>query len=66
LAWLLARTDLPGKAVIVFMFWVAFFLPTLPVVLGWILLLDPDFGIINRFPTWLLALRESPFNIYSF
>src|SRR5690606_19702266 len=38
IAWLMARTDLPGKGWFELAFWVAFFLPTLPMTLGYILL----------------------------
>ena len=48
IAWLLARTDIPGRYWLEFGFWVAFFLPSLTSTLGWILLLDPDYGLINR------------------
>src|SRR5207244_5228996 len=47
IAWLLARTDLPGRRTLEFAFWAAFFLPTLTVTLSWILLLDPEYGLIN-------------------
>jgi ABC-type sugar transport system permease subunit len=47
IAWLIARTDLPGRNLIEFGFWAAFFLPTLTVTLSWILLLDPDYGLVN-------------------
>ncbi len=66
LAWLLARTDIPMRGWLEFMFWISFFLPALPVTMGWILLLDPKFGLLNQ---WLLRLpfiHEPPFNIYSF
>ena len=66
IAWLLSRTDLPGRHRIEFAFWAAFFLPSLTVTLSWILLLDPDYGLIN---TWLASfpwLPIKPFNIYSF
>jgi iron(III) transport system permease protein len=65
IAWLLARTDLPGRSFIEIGFWAAFFLPSLTVTLSWILLLDPDYGMIN---TWLARLPfvGKPFNIYSF
>src|SRR5437773_6463122 len=66
IAWLLARTDLPGRRWIEFAFWAAFFLPTLTVTLGWILLLDPEYGLVN---TWLARLPfvgKGPFDIYSF
>jgi iron(III) transport system permease protein len=66
IAWILARTDLPGRSWIEFAFWAAFFLPTFTVTLSWILLLDPEYGLIN---TWIAALPfvgAGPFNIYSF
>ena len=66
LAWLLARTDIPLSGPLEFMFWLSFFLPALPVTMGWILLLDPNFGLVNQ---WLLKLpfiSEPPLNIYSF
>ena len=47
LAWVLARTDVPGARSLEFLFWIAYFLPTLPVAMGWILLLDPDHGLLN-------------------
>ena len=66
IAWLLARTDLPGRSWIEFAFWAAFFLPAFTVTLSWILLLDPEYGLVN---TWIAALpfvKAGPFNIYSF
>lgn len=66
LAWLLARTDLPGKRAFEFLFWLSFFLPPLSITLGWILLLDPEYGIANRFCGWLAGTANGPFNIYSF
>jgi iron(III) transport system permease protein len=41
-------------------------MPTLPVVLGWILLLDPHYGVLNEFLKRALGLSRSPFDIYSF
>ncbi len=66
IAWLVARTDIPGKKLIDNFFWIAFFLPTLPVLLGWIFLFDPDYGVVNALLMSAFDLRESPFNIYSF
>jgi iron(III) transport system permease protein len=64
MAWLIARTDLIGKHVLEFVFWIAFFLPPLPIAMGWILLLDEHFGLINQ---WFLSVfGVSPFSIYSF
>lgn len=66
LAWLVTRTDLPGKRLITICAWVAFFMPTLPIVLGWILLLDPHYGLANELLKRGFGLTASPFNIYSF
>lgn len=66
LAWLLARTDIPGKGWLEFMFWLSFFLPSLSVTLGWILVLDPDYGVANQLWKWLFNSPQGPFNIYSF
>jgi iron(III) transport system permease protein len=66
LAWLIARTDLPGAGWVNFLLWIAFFIPSLGVTLGWILLLDPSYGLVNQ---WLLQtglFRTPPLNVYSF
>ena len=63
LAWLLARTNLPGRNWFEFAFWLSFFMPTLTVVLSWILLLDPEYGLINQ---GLIRLGIPAFSIYSF
>jgi iron(III) transport system permease protein len=64
IAWLLARTDLPGRRWMEFGFWAAFFLPPFTVTLSWILLLDPEYGLINTSLATLVGRR--PFDIYSF
>ncbi len=66
LAWLLARTDIPMKRGLEFLFWLSFFLPALPVTLGWILLLDPKYGILNQLLTMLPFVTAPPFDIYSY
>jgi iron(III) transport system permease protein len=65
-AWLMGRTDMPGKGILDFLMWLAFFLPTLPVLMGWILLMDPNFGLINqKFIDWF-GMERGPFDIYTF
>jgi len=63
IAWLLARTDLPGRDWLEFGFWIAFFLPSLAVTQGWILLLDPQYGLLNQL--FLSTVGKTPFDIYS-
>ncbi len=65
LAWLIIRTRLPGRSFIEFGFWVAFFLPALPVTLGWILILDPNYGLLNQALKNLPLVTGPVFNIYS-
>jgi iron(III) transport system permease protein len=66
LAWIIARTDIPVPNSIEFLFWLGYFLPPLPVTMGWILLLDPQRGLVNQWLTALPFIKEAPFNIYSF
>lgn len=66
IAWLIARTDIPHGKWLEFAFWLSFFLPTLPVILSWILLIDPNFGIINMLLKKLPFIETSPFSPYSY
>ncbi|HEY7067421.1 MAG TPA: iron ABC transporter permease [Chloroflexota bacterium] len=65
LAWLIIRTRLPARGLIEFAFWVAFFMPALPVTLGWILLLDPKYGLLNQLLQRLPGVSGPPFDVYS-
>src|SRR6266403_4186337 len=65
-AWLIARTDIPLKGTLEFLFWLSFFLPALPQPMGWILLLDPKYGLFNQALEGLGIVKQPLFNIYSF
>ena len=65
-AWVVTRTDTPLKGFIEVTLWLGFFLPLLPMTMGWILLLDPYYGLINKFLMKVFALSQSPFDIYSY
>jgi iron(III) transport system permease protein len=65
-AWLIARTDIPMKGFLEFLFWLSFFLPALPETMGWILLLDPKYGLLNQALIGLGVAAQPWFNIYSF
>ena len=54
-AWLLARARLPGHRFIELTFWFGFVLPVFPMMMGWILLLDANYGLLN------IALEKLPF-----
>ena len=65
-AWVVTRTDTPLKGFIEIALWLGFFLPLLPMTMGWILLLDPHYGLINKFFMSLFGFSEAPFNVYSY
>jgi len=66
-AWLLARTDVPMRRWLEFGFWMAFLIPVLGTTTGWILLLDPMFGLINQALQFIgIGGPDGPFNIYSY
>lgn len=65
IAWCLVRVQIPGKAFIEFALWVAYFLPALPIAVGWILLLHKDYGLVNRALLLLPFVHHPLFNIYS-
>jgi iron(III) transport system permease protein len=65
LAWLIARTDLPGRSWLEFGFWVAVFLPTLTVTLGWIMVFDSFNGLANQLLERLHLVEKGPFDIFS-
>ncbi|HEV8022067.1 MAG TPA: iron ABC transporter permease [Candidatus Lustribacter sp.] len=65
-AFLLIRCNVRARQTIEFLFWTAFFLPTLPMAMAWALLLDPKSGWINRLLQPVLGLQHGPFNIYSY
>jgi iron(III) transport system permease protein len=65
IAWLLARTRIPGGRILEFMFWVSFILPGIPTTIAWISLLDPSLGLINLALKQLPFIDRAPFNIFS-
>ncbi len=66
ISWLLARTNIFFARGFEFLFWVSFFLPNLATTFGWMLLLDPNTGLINTWLKGLPSFGNVSFNIYSF
>lgn len=64
-ACLIARTNMPGGRKLEFLFWIAFFFPSISAVQAWIMLLDPGYGIVNQALAKLPFIEKGPFNIYS-
>ncbi len=63
LAWLVERTDLPGKTIIFTLMSIALLIPGFAVALGWLFLLHPRIGLINQAAMSLFGLAQAPFNI---
>ena len=62
---ILARTRIPFTNHLEFGFWIAFMFPGLSATIGWMLLADPDVGMLNKALTLLPFINEGPFNIFS-
>lgn len=65
IAWLLTRVRIPGARTIEILLWFGFVLPSVPMVLGWILLLDPQYGVLNQAAQHLPFVRGALFSIYT-
>ena len=66
-SWLVTRTDLPYKRTIEVLLWAGILVPSTTQALGWILLLDPHYGLLNEAATTILPfLHSGPFNAYSY
>jgi iron(III) transport system permease protein len=66
LAWAVARTDMPAKAVVRATILGAFITPSYLGAIGWILLAGPNAGWINRVWMALTGGTGALFNVYSF
>ena len=65
LGWLLNRTDLPLRSLFITMLAVTVIMPGLVKAMGWIMLLSPQVGIINKLLMELFRLKAAPFDINS-
>ena len=63
LSWLIARTDLPWKKALEFVFWISFFFLPLPVTRGWILFLTAKFGLLNQSAAEPVDYQRTDFQI---
>lgn len=66
LAWGVTRTDIPGRRPLEWSIMLTFFMPYLPKVMAWILLLSPRSGYINQFLRLFLPIGEQGLNIFSY
>ena len=66
IALILARTRIPFTHGLEYLFWISYVFPGLANTIGWIMLLDPDVGMINKALVALPFIDNAPFNIFSF
>lgn len=64
-AWLVERTDLPGKNLVYALVTIGALVPTFFTSMGWVFLLHPRIGIINKWLMELFNLETAPLNIAS-
>ncbi|MFN0071400.1 MAG: ABC transporter permease [Chloroflexota bacterium] len=65
LAWIVARTDTPGRRFIEVLIWIKFFTPPLPMIVAWILIAGRT-GLLNTALQDLGLIRDPLFNITSY
>ncbi len=66
LAWLCARTDLPGKNLIATLVSISFVVPVLLTSIAYVFLFGRNGGLINQFGVKVLGLQAPLFDVYSF
>lgn len=64
LAWLIGRTDLPGKGFFRTTFVASYMIPPYVGAIAWTQLLNPKVGYLNEWLVSTFGLAEAPFNIY--
>ncbi|HKE64466.1 MAG TPA: ABC transporter permease subunit [Micromonosporaceae bacterium] len=62
---LLARTNMPFSRGLEFCFWIAYIFPPLSSAFGWIYMMDPDYGFLNKLVEYLPFVHHGPFNVFS-
>jgi iron(III) transport system permease protein len=62
-AWLVERTDLPGKSFLYTLMTLGLLMPGFAAAMGWLFLLHPRIGIVNGWVMGWFGLSEAPFNI---
>lgn len=66
LAWLVGRTDLPGKKTYRTLLVASYMIPPYVGAIAWVQLLNPSVGYLNQILKWTFQLQKAPFDIYTF
>jgi iron(III) transport system permease protein len=64
-AWLFARSELPGKALLSTLMTIGLLIPGFASAIGWLFLLHPRIGLVNSWLVAHLGLAQAPLNIAS-
>jgi len=62
-AWLVERTDFPGKTILLTLMTVGLLIPGFAVAMGWLFLLHPRIGIVNQFLQDVFGFADAPLSI---
>lgn len=65
IAWVVERTDAPGRNIFHALSLIAFAVPGLLIAMAWALTLSPNIGWGNKVLQAIFGLKEAPFNIFS-
>lgn len=65
LAWLVGRTNMPGKKVYRTLLVSSYMIPPYVGAIAWVQLLNPSVGYLNEIFKWLFGLQTAPFDIYT-
>jgi iron(III) transport system permease protein len=66
LAWIIARTDTPGRTALEVLITLPFFIPPILTAMAWGMLGNPQVGTLNLAFKALTGARQSPINVYSY
>ena len=66
LAWLVGRTDMPGKKGFRTLLVSSYMIPPYVGAIAWVQLLNPSVGYLNNIFKWAFGLEAAPFDIYTF
>jgi iron(III) transport system permease protein len=64
-AWVVERTDAPGRRLFHLLALLSFILPGLLTTMAWMMILSPNIGWLNTWTKDVFGLSQAPFNIFS-
>ena len=64
-AWLVERTDLKGKPVVLTLMTLGLLIPGFATAMGWLFLMHPRIGLFNALAMDIFGFKNAPFNIAS-